>query len=110
MSNTQPNQTISLEEEFIKLVQCTCCIRHQKNRPLSFDFSCVQECSADCSNSAISKRIAALKECNCNCRQTSRMIVRSLGKINKGFGSYTSKRDETRGWIIVHCNERVLQC
>ena len=109
MRNTQPNQTISLEEEFRKLVQCKCCNRHQKNRPLSFDFSCVQECSADCSKSAIAKREAALKICNCNCRQTSRMIIRSLGEIYEGFGSYTAKRDITGRWIIVPCYERVLQ-
>jgi len=101
MNNTQPNQTISLEEEFRKLIQCTCCSRHQKKRPLSFDFSCVQECSADCSKSAIAKRIAALKICDCNCRQTSRMIIRSLGEINKGFGSYTAERDITGRWIII---------
>jgi hypothetical protein len=34
------------------------------------------------------------------------MIIRSLGEIYEGFGSYTAKRDITGEWIIVHCSKR----
>ena len=61
MNDTQPNQNQPISDAFRKFVQCNCCKRHQKNRPLFLDFLCVQKCSANLSDVAKIKRIAALK-------------------------------------------------
>lgn len=109
MNDTQPNQNQPISDAFRKFVQCNCCKRHQKNRPLFLDFLCVQKCSANLSDVAKIKRTSALKICNCKCRRTARMIVRSLGVINDGSCSYTSKCDKTGRWIIVHCDKNGLE-
>ena len=68
-------QSVQLKKILITLNSCTCCERHQINRPSLIDLE--KGHSGDYPYTDTSDK---MKQCNCSCRHTSRWIVRQLHK------------------------------
>ena len=68
-------QSVQLKKILITLNSCTCCERHQINRPSLIDFKKGHSGDYTYSNETQNDKI---NRCNCSCRHTSRWIVRQL--------------------------------